>query len=305
MPNRIIKESICTSEEIDSLSPLEEIFFYRLMVNCDDYGCMDARPRILGSRLFPLKKISEVFVISALNKLQSEGLIELYKVGNRPYLHMVSWENHQQIRAHKHKYPFVDDENAQMISVDSIGYQMQSFDITDNQKWDDINCNQMISDDIRCVPKSNPIQSESNPNPNPLLAQSDDKFTNELDLIDEEVRIEKKESKPKKKKEEPIDETPVVFQLLLNDNTMYDVHQSLINELKDLYPNVNIEQEFRNMIGWIKGNPTKKKTRTGIMKFINSWLAKEQNKSGNNQPRYGATGVQLSQQRDNSLDSIF
>ena len=47
MPNRIIKESICTSDTIDQLSPEEEIFFYRLIVNCDDYGRMDARPQIL------------------------------------------------------------------------------------------------------------------------------------------------------------------------------------------------------------------------------------------------------------------
>ena len=42
MPNRIIKESICTSCEIDSLTPEQEVFFYRLIVNCDDYGRMDA-----------------------------------------------------------------------------------------------------------------------------------------------------------------------------------------------------------------------------------------------------------------------
>ena len=52
MPNRILKESICTSESIDRLSWLEEVTFYRLIVNCDDYGRMDARPPILRARLF-------------------------------------------------------------------------------------------------------------------------------------------------------------------------------------------------------------------------------------------------------------
>lgn len=42
MPNRIIKESICVSESIDSLSWFDEVFFYRLIVNCDDYGRLDA-----------------------------------------------------------------------------------------------------------------------------------------------------------------------------------------------------------------------------------------------------------------------
>jgi len=61
MPNRIIKESICTSNNLDSLLPEEEVFFYRLLVNCDDYGLMDARLSILRAKLFPLKlnKIKE------------------------------------------------------------------------------------------------------------------------------------------------------------------------------------------------------------------------------------------------------
>ena len=56
MPNRIIKESVCTSDSVDGLSWFEEVFFYRLIVNCDDYGRFDARPAVLKSRLFPLKK---------------------------------------------------------------------------------------------------------------------------------------------------------------------------------------------------------------------------------------------------------
>ena len=66
MPNRILKESICTSENIQQLSPFEEITFYRLMVNCDDYGRMDARPRILISKLFPLRNVREEQMVKAM-----------------------------------------------------------------------------------------------------------------------------------------------------------------------------------------------------------------------------------------------
>jgi len=53
VPNRIIKESICTSNEIDALKPEEEILFYRIIVNCDDFGRMDARLPILRAKCFP------------------------------------------------------------------------------------------------------------------------------------------------------------------------------------------------------------------------------------------------------------
>ena len=35
------------------------------------------------------------------------------------------------------------------------------------------------------------------------------------------------------------------------------------------------------MAGWIEANRKKRKTRTGIKKFINSWLSKVQDKGGN------------------------
>ena len=55
MPNRIIKESICRSEEIDSLSWFEEVLFYRLIVTCDDFGRYDGRAKIIKGSCFPLK----------------------------------------------------------------------------------------------------------------------------------------------------------------------------------------------------------------------------------------------------------
>ena len=59
MPNRIIKESICRSEEIDSLSWFEEVLFYRLIVTCDDFGRYDGRTKIIKGSCFPLKDIAE------------------------------------------------------------------------------------------------------------------------------------------------------------------------------------------------------------------------------------------------------
>ena len=54
MPNRLLKESICESEEIDRLTWFQEVLFYRLIVKCDDYGILDARPKILKAKLLSL-----------------------------------------------------------------------------------------------------------------------------------------------------------------------------------------------------------------------------------------------------------
>ena len=91
MPSRILKESICTSDTLDQLSWFEECFFYRLIVNCDDYGRMDARPAILKARLFPLKDITIDAVKKALNALRAAGLIDLYDVSGRSILQLRTW----------------------------------------------------------------------------------------------------------------------------------------------------------------------------------------------------------------------
>lgn len=158
MPNRILKESICSSDTIDSLSFFEEVFFYRLIVNCDDYGRLDARPAILKARLFPLKNITEKQVTDAMNKLKSAGIVTTYMVEAKPYLQIVTWASHQQIRNKRSKFPGIEAANEdEAQSIEDIGYQLKS---------NDINCTR------------NPIQSESNPNPNPTpkAVSSDDCF---------------------------------------------------------------------------------------------------------------------------------
>lgn len=121
MPNRIIKESICSSDSLSQLNDFQENFFFRLIVNCDDFGRMDARPAILKARLYPLReRLTLKDIQSALRALADVGCVEVYEVDGKPYLHLPSWEVHQQIRAKKSKYPAPDDNRKQMISSDII-----------------------------------------------------------------------------------------------------------------------------------------------------------------------------------------
>lgn len=112
MPNRILKESICTSESIDDMSWFEECFFHRLL-NCDDYGRFDARPAILKSRLFPLKeRLSLKDIEGALKRLADIGCVKLYTCDSKPYLYLPTWEVHQTVRARKSRYPDPNGVNA-------------------------------------------------------------------------------------------------------------------------------------------------------------------------------------------------
>lgn len=72
--------------------------------------------------------------------------------------------------------------------------------------------------------------------------------------------------------------SPVAITILLNDKTEYQITEADVQGWKDLYQAVDIMQELRKMKGWADANPSKRKTRNGIKRFINSWLAKEQDK---------------------------
>ena len=73
----------------------------------------------------------------------------------------------------------------------------------------------------------------------------------------------------------------LVISLPLNvKNTFKDIYEEDLTYYSGIYPNVDILQEFRNMVGWLNANPTKKKTAKGIDKFINNWLCSNQDQGG-------------------------
>ena len=144
MPNRIIKESICYSDDIDKLTAFEETVFYRMIVRADDYGRLDARPSFLKSMLFVTKQgITEKNVQDAVLKMASVGLVRLYEVDGKPFLSFPKWDLHQRVRNSKEKYP-APPENTDC----GVSPQLAA------------NCGELPR--VAAL-----IQSESNPNPNP------------------------------------------------------------------------------------------------------------------------------------------
>lgn len=86
--------------------------------------------------------------------------------------------------------------------------------------------------------------------------------------------------------------SPMVISITLNDKTEHIITEDDVAAWKDLYPAVDIIQELRKMKGWADANPTKRKTKGGIKRFINAWLAKEQDRyhgpqDGGQQPYKG------------------
>ena len=66
---------------------------------------------------------------------------------------------------------------------------------------------------------------------------------------------------------------------LVTGSGSFDVTFNYLNSLRQLYPAVDVEQEFRKMYGWLDSNPRNRKTSRGIKRFITSWLGRAQDRA--------------------------
>ena len=108
--------------------------------------------------------------------------------------------------------------------------------------------------------------------------QTSDKRPTTLKEIEEIEEVE--EHKNNTYAQSP-NELQAVAKLPLNQkDTYYYITEEDIAHYKELYPAVDVMQEIRNMVGWCEANPTKRKTQKGAPRFINTWLAKAQDRGG-------------------------
>ncbi len=139
MPNRVIKESIWTSPNLNKLSDLAERHFYRILLLPDDFGCCELTSLVVKGRCYPLKEKGTISHIEQWNlELEQQDIIRSWKDNGRIYAYFPTFSAHQRIRSlHQRKTP---------------------------EPPEDVICRQVTSSDDKCHPNPNP-----NPNPNPSI----------------------------------------------------------------------------------------------------------------------------------------
>ena len=70
----------------------------------------------------------------------------------------------------------------------------------------------------------------------------------------------------------------------LKDGDFFIPDNDYYSLLKSTYKNIDTDQEFKNIISWCVSNPSNKKTKRGVKKFINGWMnrSNEKNKPQDN-----------------------
>ena len=283
MGNRIIKDRIFASRQIAALSFFEETFFIRLILMADDYGICLADPSYLAHQLYPRGggKVSEEMAVQALTHLEELNLIHRYRAADEEtYLKLVTWERHQRLRNSKRKYPPEPETGAEAPAPsDPAAAETGEASLKD-----------VTQPAETPAGSGSPAGSEAAPGPFPSPKNKPEAAASGADTSAGKNASGRKNTPPVMKSPELPDPQPPVITLPLNDGSEYPVSRKTVEEYQSLYPAVDVEQELRNMRGWCMTNAQKRKTHSGIARFITGWLSRVQDRGGSRSRPDGFAG---------------
>lgn len=100
--------------------------------------------------------------------------------------------------------------------------------------------------------------------------------------VEKEIEIDKEKDKEKDNKNISLElkdskQNTFISLPLVTGSGNYDVTFDYLNSLRELFPALDVEQEFRSMAAWLDSHPRNRKTPRGIKRFITGWLERSQN----------------------------
>jgi uncharacterized protein YdaU (DUF1376 family) len=84
---------------------------------------------------------------------------------------------------------------------------------------------------------------------------------------------------------EPEKSAPVAMELPCVSGEAFPIFEADVSEWSSAFPAVDTRQQLAAMRSWLNANPTRRKTKRGMRKFIVSWLDRRQNAGHQAEPR--------------------
>ena len=265
---RQIKPEFFIDDELAQCSRDARLLFIGLWVIADREGRLENRPGKIKAQVFPYDADMTAQKIGALlQQLAGKSFIIAYTAGERKLIQIRSFVRHQHchVKEAASTLPPCPDQLASNA--------LRELDLAESTgKAPDKNgTSTVLAPDLH---------RSSTPTSTSTLGNGEmDNGVLSMDLCSERSQSDRSERDP-----------PAAWITIpLVDGQEHPIRQSEVDEYRQLYPAVDVEQELRNYRGWALANPRKRKTRAGIMKSVNSWLAKVQDRGG--RPAGGRTGA--------------
>lgn len=247
------------SERINAVSEGAEVLYVRLIAQADDVGRYSADPKWVVTRLFTQRMFnSEIDVAEVerrINELVGAGLIDLYEVNGKRYLQMVDV-----FRTHR------NDVRPQVSWPDPIA----------------TNVNESLTARERDVDDTVTTRQRDVT----LEAVADAVTDSVTDLATDPEPAAVGSERPQAEKQPRVPASPAVLEFPCRGaEATWLFTEEFLLQLEESFPGIDVLAECKKARGYVVANIEKRKTHTGMRKFLWSWLNREANN-----PRGGGNG---------------
>ena len=132
--------------------------------------------------------------------------------------------------------------------------------------------------------KYNIFQDEEkriNKQPNKHLTSTQQALNNDIkDNKDNNITNTTKQNTDIAQSQEVSEPAILIFPICGNGSRHWGLTESKIKPLKEAFPAVDVVSESKKALAWVIANPDKKKTCSGMPKFLYNWIARVQNSQG-------------------------
>lgn len=229
------------------------VAFAGLWTVADREGRFRWQPKQIKLDILPYDDIDINLV---LNELVTSSYLVRYEVESKEYGYIPTWKDHQRVRADEAQSVFPEP------SPGNIKNSLENNKVLQKKTEKDLNRNESVTNPLQTHVVEMEVEMEVERKGDLSIARSDKK-TDELFEIG----------------------------IILNTGELYRPTATQVTEWEKLYPAVAVQQHLRNMAGWSQANLKKRKTKAGILRFVNAWLQREQDRGGHhataNRPGYG------------------
>lgn len=195
------------------------------------------------------------------------------------------WRIHNTLSGGRyHETVYLDEKESLLLK------ENKSYSFSSGEKIDDSRLVEMYNPTAENKRRTNGEQTEN--------AVIEEVVVLDLDKdkgLDNNINI----NKSKERSSSVTDPDTTFINIPVQGGQYFTVTYGYVDELKALYPDVDVEQALRSMVGW--SNANSKKTMNGVKRFINNWLQKDQKESKTPMMKQGATSYRG---RQNPMSAI-
>lgn len=244
MSDRVVRDELLTSERYWSVSIEAQRLFVHLILVVDDSARFSGKPFTIAASCFPGHQVTGEKVERLLCELVDRDLIRMYQIDDERFIYLPRFRQRQ--RYVNSKYPEPPLEIIDLNNKKSDHGLTQDGPESDLRRLARARVAVAVAVPVAvsvAVPENQGEALASSP-PSGLSAGA----------------------------------SLSVIEIPLHDNTSFAVTQAMVAEFVALYPAVDVPQTLNEIRGWNMSNPSKRKTRRGVLAHVNRWLAKEQNR---------------------------